>query len=95
MTTTLEDVAYRMFLRNVADYAEPALAELAWIDRDIRSFWIQQAQAVAADLTDLAGSGARRRDNTHMDVPRGLTGRSPQSRRRASLDQQLRGRRGR
>jgi hypothetical protein len=50
---TIEDVAYRMFIRNVADYAEPALAELAWIDADIRGFWIQQADAVMTDLTDL------------------------------------------
>ena len=54
MTTPLEEVAHRMFIRNVADYAEPALAELAWIDPDIRGFWIDQAEAVATDLTDLA-----------------------------------------
>jgi hypothetical protein len=48
----LEGVARRMFLRNVADYAEPALAELAWIDPSIRNFWVEQAQAVMADLTD-------------------------------------------
>jgi hypothetical protein len=53
MTATLEEVARRMFNRNVADYAEPALAELAWIDPDIRNFWVQQAQDVMADLTDL------------------------------------------
>lgn len=49
---TTEHVAYRMFIRNVADYAEPALAELAWLDPDIRAFWIQQAEAVASDLTN-------------------------------------------
>jgi hypothetical protein len=54
---TLEEVAHRMFARNVADYAEPVLAELAWIDPDIRSFWLDQAQAVLADLTDPAGAG--------------------------------------
>jgi hypothetical protein len=54
MTIALEQVAYRMFIRNVADYAEPALAELAWIDPDIRSFWEQQAQDVMADYADLA-----------------------------------------
>jgi hypothetical protein len=48
---TIEEIAYRMFIRNVADYAEPALAELAWIDADIRGFWIEQAEAVRADLT--------------------------------------------
>ena len=51
---TVDEVAHRMFIRNVADYAEPALAELAWIDAEIRSFWVQQAEAVVADLTDLA-----------------------------------------
>jgi hypothetical protein len=50
---TIEEVAYRMFIRNVADYADPVLAELAWIDADIRRFWIEQADAVMADLTDL------------------------------------------
>lgn len=68
MTTTLEEVAHRMFIRNVADYAEPALAELAWIDQDIRAFWIQQAQAVAADITELADSDARS-DATIGPVP--------------------------
>jgi hypothetical protein len=56
MTTTLEEVAHRMFIRNVADYAEPALAELAWVDPDIRGFWVQQAQDVMSDLTDLTDS---------------------------------------
>jgi hypothetical protein len=63
MTTTLEGIAYRMFIRNVADYAEPALAELAWIDPDIRSFWVQQAQDVVADFTDLAGVDVQGSDN--------------------------------
>jgi hypothetical protein len=53
MTTTVEEVAHRMFIRNVEDYAEPALAELAWIDPDIRGFWVQQAQDVMSDLTAL------------------------------------------
>jgi hypothetical protein len=47
---TIEEIAYRMFIRNVVEYSEPALAELAWIDVDIRGFWIQQAEAVMADL---------------------------------------------
>jgi hypothetical protein len=64
MTIALEEVAHRMFMRNVADYAEPALAELAWIDQDIRSFWIQQAEAVAADLTDLTDSAEGATGNT-------------------------------
>jgi hypothetical protein len=54
MTTALEDVAHRMFIRNVAAYAEPALAELAWIDPGIRRFWVQQAQDVMADFTNVA-----------------------------------------
>jgi hypothetical protein len=58
MTTTLETVAYRMFIRNVADYAEPALAELAWIDPYIRSFWVDQAQEVMADFADLDAQGS-------------------------------------
>jgi hypothetical protein len=49
-SSDIEEVAYRMFIRNVIDYAEPALAELAWLDPDIRQFWIDQATAVAADL---------------------------------------------
>ncbi|HEY2296688.1 MAG TPA: hypothetical protein VGH43_03080 [Jatrophihabitans sp.] len=72
MTTTLEVVAHRMFIRNVADYAEPALAELAWIDPDIRSFWVQQAQDVRADLVDLADLDAEGRDNgDHATLSRG------------------------
>ncbi len=45
-----ERVAYAMFTRNVADYAEPAMIELAWADPDIRAFWVAEAEAVAADL---------------------------------------------
>lgn len=55
----IEEVAYRMFLRNVADYAEPALAELAWIDPDIRGFWVAQAEAVFDDVSALARESAR------------------------------------
>jgi hypothetical protein len=51
------DVAYRMFIRNVADYAEPVLAELAWVDPDIRSFWVEQARAVMSDLSGIAEFG--------------------------------------
>jgi hypothetical protein len=69
MTTTLEQVAHRMFIRNVGDYAEPALAELAWIDPDIRSFWEQQAQDVMADLTDL--------DTQRRDTATPSSGRAP------------------
>jgi hypothetical protein len=63
-----------MFLRNVADYAEPALAELAWIDPDIRSFWIEQARAVAADLTDLGDvRNAAPTERPHRHPRRSLT----------------------
>ena len=51
----IEEVARRMFVRNVAGYAEPALTELAWIDEDIRRFWVGQAEAVLADVSQLAG----------------------------------------
>jgi hypothetical protein len=67
MSMILEEVAYRMFLRNVADYAEPALAELAWMDPDIRGFWVQQAESVAADLAD------RPRAATDVDLDVGNT----------------------
>jgi hypothetical protein len=63
-----------MFIRNVADYAEPALAELAWIDADIRSFWVQQAHAVMADFTDLANVAdpdANGSDNSAVELSRG------------------------
>lgn len=55
----VEEVAQRMFFRNVEDYAEPALTELAWIDPQIRGFWLAQAKAVLADLAYL----------THEDGP--------------------------
>lgn len=47
---TIEQVAYRMFARNVADYAHPAMVELAWADPDVRAFWVSEAEAVASDL---------------------------------------------
>lgn len=71
MTTTLEKVAHRMFIRNVADYAEPALTELAWMDPDIRSFWVQQAQDVIADLTDLDAQGSDNSDPVTFSRCRG------------------------
>jgi hypothetical protein len=71
---TIEQVAHRMFIRNVADYADPALAELAWIDPEIQTFWIQQAEAVVADLTDLTDLAGEDRD---IAGPRRLHG-SPQ-----------------
>jgi MFS family permease len=47
-----EHAAYRMFARNTADYADPAMVELAWTDPAIRAFWLAQARAVASDLRD-------------------------------------------
>jgi hypothetical protein len=60
-----------MFIRNVGDYAEPALAELAWIDPDIRSFWERQAQDVMADLADL--------DAQRSETATPSSGRAPQA----------------
>ncbi len=48
--TKVEHLAHLMFLRNVADYADPTLAELAWVDPDIRRFWVTQVETIAADL---------------------------------------------
>jgi hypothetical protein len=53
----VDEVARRMFVRNVEDYAEPALTELAWEDPEIREFWITQAEAVLADFTSLISAG--------------------------------------
>jgi hypothetical protein len=52
-TMVIDEVARRMFARNVEDYAEPALTELAWTDPEIREFWITQAEAVLNDLVRL------------------------------------------
>jgi hypothetical protein len=101
MTTTLEEVAHRMFIRNVADYAEPALAELAWIDPDIRGFWVQQAQGVMSDLTqfndrtdsvDINDGGDARTSSRSVAVTSSRTvARSPDQRgQRRSVDSHLR-----
>jgi MFS family permease len=47
---TTEQVAYRMFARNVIDYAHPAMIELAWADPDVRAFWLAEAEAITNDL---------------------------------------------
>ncbi len=44
-----EEVAYRMFVRDVASYAHPAMIELAWVDPEVRAFWIREAEAILAD----------------------------------------------
>lgn len=54
----IDELAHRMFVRNVAEYADPALTELAWVDPDIRDFWHGQARAVLVDLAEIAaGTG--------------------------------------
>ncbi|MFF0973340.1 UNVERIFIED_CONTAM: hypothetical protein RF649_12980 [Kocuria sp. CPCC 205295] len=53
----LADVAYAMFTRNAGTYADPHFTQLAWLDPDIRDFWIQQALAVRDDLECLARRG--------------------------------------
>lgn len=48
------ELARRMFERQTAGYdAEPALVELAWNDELIRDFWIQEVEALMADLEDV------------------------------------------
>lgn len=46
----LERAAHALYRRNVCDYTEPALVEEAWLDDDVRSFWLEQAGIVAAQL---------------------------------------------
>lgn len=45
-----EHIAYRMFARNAAQYGDPAMIELAWVEPSIRGFWIAEAEAVRADI---------------------------------------------
>lgn len=53
----MEQVARALFERNAGDYAEPAMLELAWLDEGVRGYWRDQAEAVRADLEDLARHG--------------------------------------
>lgn len=47
----IERTAPALFRRNSRDYAEPMLVEEAWLsDADVRSFWLEQAAIVAAEL---------------------------------------------
>jgi hypothetical protein len=42
-----------MFERQAAGYdAEPAMTELAWLDDDIREFWLAEASAVLDEIDD-------------------------------------------
>lgn len=50
MTDTL---ARFLFDRQADSYdADPAMRELAWVDPDIRSFWIEEAGAVLAFISE-------------------------------------------
>lgn len=53
----MEEVAHALFARNAGDYAEPAMIELAWVYEGVRRYWRDQAEAVRADLEDLARHG--------------------------------------
>jgi len=45
-----EHIAYRMFARNAGQYVDPAMIEPAWVDPNVRGFWIAEAEAVQADI---------------------------------------------
>lgn len=53
----LEDVAYAMFTRNAGCYADPTFVRMAWVDPEIRKFWIQQAREVRDDLECISRRG--------------------------------------
>jgi len=65
----LEHVAYRMFVRNVADDAIPAMVQLAWTDPDIRAFRMAQAEAVAVDPPRRPRALSRRPADTQLSAP--------------------------
>ncbi len=47
LSTEAYALAWMMFQRRCTlDGADPALVELAWLDDDIRAFWLDEAQAV-------------------------------------------------
>lgn len=48
----IEAAARRLFMRNVADYADTERAEFAWItDDDLRAFWIAQVETVLGEAS--------------------------------------------
>lgn len=48
-------LAWSMFHRRcTADDADPSMIELAWVDPDIRAFWLDEAQAVIEHLDEEA-----------------------------------------
>ena len=52
---SVEHLARHMFQRQADSYdSDPALVELAWVDPDIRAFWIAEATAVLDYLEELA-----------------------------------------
>lgn len=53
----LTEVAYAMFTRNADHDADPLFMQLAWVDPEIRDFWVQQALAVRNDLERLGRLG--------------------------------------
>ncbi|MFC7362172.1 hypothetical protein [Nocardioides astragali] len=53
--TNVEHLARHMFQRQADSYdSDPALVELAWVDPDIRAFWMAEAISVLAYLEELA-----------------------------------------
>ena len=57
----IELLARAMFDRRCdLDGAEPALAELAWADADIRRFWLAEAAHVVRVLRELSAESSSR-----------------------------------
>lgn len=56
----IEKLGRAMFLRRCElDGAEPVMAELAWVDANVRRFWIQEASHVIEVLDALPAQGLR------------------------------------
>lgn len=46
-------LAWSMFQRRCnLDGADPAMVELAWLDEDVRAFWLAEADAVLGHLEE-------------------------------------------
>jgi hypothetical protein len=51
----IEEVAFRMFCRNMEDFAfDDGMLMLAWLDDGTRDFWVKQARAIERDMRDIA-----------------------------------------
>jgi hypothetical protein len=51
----IEQVARHMFERQAVTYeADPAMVQLAWLDDDIRAFWVAEATSVIVCIETLA-----------------------------------------